>query len=249
VQSLRSRSSGRCAGTLVGVVAALIVVAAPPPARAGFFDFLFSGRQDRPSGGINSYAEPPASLRPTPPLGGDTARANGGGGRAVAFCVRLCDGQHFPLEHFSNATPVETCRAMCPASKTKVFFGGEIDHAVARDGARYADLDGAFVYRAHLVPNCTCNGKDAFGLAPFDLSSDPTLRAGDIVATKEGFLAYTGKRAGKKAAFTPVDAKTVSAQLNSGAAHARLARRNKEPEVADEEPGIIVPQGGVQAAR
>ena len=64
----------------------------------------------------------------------------------------------------------------------------------ARDGARYADLDSAYVYREHLVPNCTCNGKDAFGLATFDVKSDPTLRPGDIVATKNGFMAYAGKR-------------------------------------------------------
>ena len=25
-------------------------------------------------------------------------------GRVIAYCVRLCDGQHFPLEHLANAT-------------------------------------------------------------------------------------------------------------------------------------------------
>jgi Protein of unknown function (DUF2865) len=87
----------------------------------------------------------------------------GGGGRYVAYCVRLCDGHHFPLEHTANAAPIETCRAMCPASKTKVFFGSGIDHAAARDGQRYTDLDRAYAYRDHLVANCTCNGRDALG--------------------------------------------------------------------------------------
>ena len=162
-------------------------------------------------------------------------RGGGGSGRSVAFCVRLCDGQHFPLEHIANATPVETCRAMCPASKTKVFFGSEIDHAVGRNGERYADLDNAFVYRKQLVANCTCNGKDAFGLAPLDIKSDPTLRPGDIVATKNGLMAFSGKR-GNTAAFTPVDASTLAAELSQGSSRMRLSRR-MEPPPADDEPG------------
>ena len=76
-----------------------------------------------------------------------------------------------------------------------MFYGAEIDNAVAKDGARYADLDTAYVYRKQLVANCTCNGKNALGLAPYDLPSDPTLRPGDIVATKTGLMAYTGNPA------------------------------------------------------
>ena len=150
-------------------------------------------------------------------------------GRGIVFCVRLCDGQHFPLERTLYATPVETCRAMCPASKTKVFFGGGIDHASARDGQRYTDLDSAYVYRDHLVPNCTCNGKDAFGLAPFDAKNDPTLRPGDIVSTKDGFVAYVGKRGGQVAEFTPVDPATLSADLGVKQQSVKMTRRTAEP--------------------
>jgi hypothetical protein len=169
--------------------------------------------------------------------------------------VRLCDGQHFPLDHVTNATPVETCRAMCPASKTKIFFGSDIDRAVAGDGAHYADLDNAFVYRQRLVPHCTCNGKDAFGLAKFDLTSDPTLRPGDVVSTKNGFKAYTGKR-GQTDAFTPVDRAAINAELNGGSARVQVARRSSETRFADKtrsvilEPQADVPAGGrAQAAR
>ena len=164
-------------------------------------------------------------------------QSGGSTGRVVAYCVRLCDGQHFPLEHMSNATPVETCRAMCPASKTKIFFGSDIGAAVAKDGARYADLDTAFIYRKQLVANCTCNGKDAFGLAPVDLSRDPTLRPGDIVATKQGLMAYNGK-SGKADAFTPVDASSVAAELNLVASRVALSRRGEQPD----DPGTIAPQ-------
>ena len=170
---------------LFGAVSAALMVAAPRPASAGIFDFLFGVQQQAaPPPDVTSYAEPSAPLARLPTDLG-AVQPGSGSGRFVAFCVRLCDGQHFPLDHMTNATPVETCRAMCPASKTKIFFGSDIDRAVAGDGARYADLDNAFVYRQRLVPHCTCNGKDAFGLAKFDLTSDPTLRPGDIVVNQE----------------------------------------------------------------
>jgi hypothetical protein len=144
------------------------------------------------------------------------------------------------MEHITNATPVETCRAMCPASKTKVFFGGEIGGAVARDGQRYADADNAFLYRKQLVANCTCNGKDAFGLAHFDMTKDLTLRPGDIVATKNGFVAYTDTR-GQGGAFTPVATAEVEAQLMPGGSRVRMTRRAEPPPAADDEPGTVVP--------
>jgi uncharacterized protein DUF2865 len=233
----------QAAAALIGALSAALIMAAPDTAHAGFLDFLFGGPQGgpHPPAGVTSYAEPSG--------GSETLRSSGSTGHGVAFCVRLCDGQHFPLEHMANATPVETCRAMCPASRTKVFFGSEIDHAVAGDGAHYADLDSAFSYRKQLVPNCTCNGKDAFGLAPFDLNTDPTLRPGDIVATKTGFKAYAGKR-GQIDTFTAVDTATVEAELNGGSSRVRLTRAAKGPVLADEAPGIIVPlPADAQAAR
>ncbi len=232
------------AAIIVGALSAASITAMPHPARAGgLFDFLFGGFQrPAPPPDVNSSAEPPAPVGRVapPPMGIESVRQGGGDtGRSVAYCVRLCDGQHFPMEHMANATPVETCRAMCPASKTKVYFGSEIGGAAARDGQRYADLDTAFIYRKQLVANCTCNGKNAFGLAPFDMSSDPTLRPGDIVSTKDGFMAYSGK-SGKSAAFTPVDPSSVAAELNPGASRVRLSQR-AEPPRADDDPGTIAP--------
>jgi len=223
------------------VVAALAVaLAAAGPARAGgLFDFLF-GESDRQPPPAQSYAEPSAPLGPIvpAPLGPESVRQSGGStGHVVAYCVRLCDGQHFPLEHLTNATPVETCRAMCPASKTKVFFGSEIGAATAKDGARYADLDTAFIYRKQLVANCTCNGRDAFGLAPFDLSSDPTLRPGDIVATKDGLMAFAGRN-GRTDTFTPVKPSSIAGELNSVTARVAANRPHEEPP-ADDDPGTI----------
>jgi len=244
-----SKRLGRHAAVIAGALSAAAMVAGP--AHAGFFDFLFGGpdRQTRPA--AESYAAP-ERVAPAP-LGPQSVRqGNGDTGHVVGYCVRLCDGQHFPLEHMANATPVETCRAMCPASKTKVYFGSEIGGAAAKDGARYADLDTAFIYRKQLVANCTCNGRDAFGLAPFDLSSDPTLRPGDIVMTKDGPMAYSGK-SGKADAYTPVDSAAVAAQLNPTAARVQLSRKSQpkieaknearnDQTTADDDPGTITPR-------
>jgi hypothetical protein len=183
-------------------------MAVPRPASAqGLFDFLFGGFQPRPPQQQNYPAPPaPGVGRVAPaPLGQESVTEGGGStGHAVAFCVRLCDGQHFPVERIINGTPAETCRAICPYSKTKVFVGSEIGGAVAQDGQRYGTLETAFLYRKQLVANCTCNGRDAFGLTSFDVKRDPTLRPGDIVSTNEGLLAFTG-RSTQGAAFTPIN--------------------------------------------
>jgi hypothetical protein len=199
-----------------GALAAASLLTSPGAARAGFLDFLFGGVQ-QPAPPVNSYPESsaPMSSRRGPDGTREDGGGGGGGGRYVAYCVRLCDGH-----------------------KTKVFFGSAIDHAAARDGQRYTDLDSAYAYRDHLVANCTCNGRDALGLAPFEATSDPTLRAGDIVATKGGLLAYTGGR-GQGAVFAPVDEAAVTAELNRASSRARLTRRAAPPPAAEEEPGVI----------
>ena len=206
----------------------------------GFFDFLFGGFQQRPPQQESHPAPPaPGVGRVAPaPVGQESVNESGGStGHAVGFCVRLCDGQHFPVEQIVNGTPAETCRAICPYSKTKVFFGSEIGAAVAQDGQRYTALDTAFLYRKQLVANCTCNGKDAFGLTSFDVKRDPTLRPGDIVSTHEGLLAFTGRSA-QGAAFTPVNPATLPPDIKPGSSPPRAAPP-ADP-AADEEGGTIV---------
>jgi hypothetical protein len=172
------------------------------------------------------------------PLGQENVTEGGGStGHSVAFCVRLCDGQHFPLEQLVNGTPGETCRAICPYSKTKVYFGSEIGAAVTQDGQKYTALDNAFLYRRQLVANCTCNGRDAFGLASFDVKRDPTLRPGDIVSTKEGLLAYTGRSA-QGATFTPVNPATLPVNIRPTSSQLRPAPSSES--IADDEPGTTV---------
>jgi hypothetical protein len=96
----------------------------------------------------------------------------------------------------------QACRAFCPASETRLYSGSTIDYAVARDGSRYASLGTAYAYRRHLVAGCTCNGRDPFGLAHIDAATDPTLRPGDVVTTRNGMIAFAGRKNGT-AEFTP----------------------------------------------
>ncbi len=49
----------------------------------------------------------------------------------------------------------ELCNSLCPASKTKVFSGSDINYATASDGTRYSSLENAFVYLEKVVDGCT----------------------------------------------------------------------------------------------
>jgi len=212
--SARSGAALRTATFAAGVLMAASVLMAANTARCeeGFFDFLFggSGRWEPPWRSQEHAPPAPVPGRIAPAaLGHESVNESGGTtGHGVAYCVRLCDGHHFPMENMVKGTPAETCRSICPYSKTKVFFGAEIGGAVAQDGQRYADLGTAFMYRKQLVDKCTCNGRDAMGLAPLDVRNDPTLRPGDIVATKDGMVSFTG-RTGPGASFTPVNPATL----------------------------------------
>jgi Protein of unknown function (DUF2865) len=182
------------------------VVLAPHMASAeGLFDFFFGGAQKQQQHQARSLANffaDPFGLNQQPAPTAPRAVASGSG---PAFCVRSCDGKYFPLAR-GNATPVQMCQAFCPASATRVFFGSTIDGASSANGERYAESENAYVYRKALRADCTCNGRDPAGLAPVDLTLDTSLRPGDVIATTNGLVAYSGVRvgAGQTAEFTPV---------------------------------------------
>jgi hypothetical protein len=171
-------------------------------AAEGLFDFLFGAltkpqaQRSAPQG--NAFADPFGNQQPAPQ---SRIVASGSG---PAYCVRSCDGRYFPLMR-GAASPVQMCQAFCPASATKVFFGSNIDTAYAANGESYADSDNAYAYRKALRADCTCNGRDPAGLAPIDLTLDTSLRPGDVVATTNGLVAYSGPRGGSQSGdFTPV---------------------------------------------
>jgi hypothetical protein len=168
------------------------------PAAAGFLDQLFGGFIRRVQPRIER-ALPDMSPIPNDrvsPQGGDSEwRPRSEKGPRTAFCVRTCDGHYFPVHAHAGFSAAQMCNSFCPATETRLYAGGGIDYAVGPDGKRYADLPKAYAYRKQLVANCTCNGKDAFGLAHIDIKDDPTLQRGDLVATAKGLMAVTGKDA------------------------------------------------------
>ena len=174
-----------------------------PASAQGIFERIFGGLRHAvgaPAGlpaTIQAFADPSAGTRNAP-----SQRAEAGPARG--YCVRTSDGLYFPVQAHAGVSAADACHAFCPAGETRLYSGSGIDNAVAGDGSRYADLDTAFLYRKQLVAGTTCNGRDAFGLARVDVNTDPTLRPGDIVATKTGLVAFTGMK-NKVADFAPLD--------------------------------------------
>ena len=198
------------AGAAVGIVAGL----SPAPASAqNLFELFFGGMQRAVASHADrrqSYADPRQEGRVTRTRS-NTSSSNGSpyvGGRGIAYCVRLCDGRYFPIT-YRTGDAVEICNSFCPAAPTKIFSGGAIENSYSSDGKRYSDIPNAFVYRAKLVTDCSCDGKSPTGLVRQDVNDDETLRQGDIVATNEGLMSYRGERR-KTAQFSPINPSAFS---------------------------------------
>src|SRR5215468_3301922 len=177
---------------MTGITVTTLLTFVTTASAQNIFEALFGRLWNSPAG---TYAEPNA------PLGSPEATRSEGG---LAYCVRLCDGRYSPIQRHSGTTPAQTCSSSCPASAARIYNGNSIDHAVAPDGKRYSELATAFAYRKKIVPGCTCNGRDAFGLVNTAVADDPTLRPGDIVATTTGLMAYSAGPNGST--FMPISA-------------------------------------------
>lgn len=165
------------------VILAAALSAMAVQAQESAHEIMMGGSARPPSAiPIMAYGETPESRFP-PRLAPQARRTEYTG--SAAYCVRTCDGRYFPAP--SGDAQSEGCKSLCPATETKVFYGGSIDNASARDGKPYAALQNAFRYRKEIVTGCTCNGKDVIGLASIKPESDRTLRQGDIVALHDGF--------------------------------------------------------------
>jgi hypothetical protein len=192
----------RRAPVIASAIACAFTLVPSPVSAEGFFDFFLNGaKQLRAAVPQSSSLDPFNNNPPGPPQ----PRAVVSSGSGPAFCVRSCDGKYFPLMR-ASASPVAMCQSFCPASPTKVYFGSSIDGATSQGGERYADSENAYAYRKALRADCTCNGRDPAGLAPVDLTMDTSLRPGDVIATTNGLVAFSGVRVGndQTAEFTPV---------------------------------------------
>lgn len=226
---------------LVAVMVAVPMLAAPAPVAAeGLFDFLFGGMQ-RPQPQQPTPQSDPFTGQQNPQYVPST-RSAAAGGSGPAFCVRSCDGKYFPLMR-GAVSPAQMCQAFCPATATKVYFGSSIDGAYSQTGERYADSENAFAYRKALRADCTCNGREPVGLAPVDLALDSSLKAGDVIATTDGLVAYTGIRVGtdQAADFTPVASYPgLTAQVRARLGEMKVAPVRAETVAADAPPAEIV---------
>ena len=172
----------------LSLVCIAAVTATSPASAQGLLQLFFGAPQAPAAATSASTARPTAPVR-TASIATVSPAYSAAPRQAAAYCVRLCDGFFFPIQPAKAASSAQLCNALCPGSSTKIFYGSEIKHSVGADGARYAALTNAFAYRKQMAPSCTCNGKDHYGLAAVAIGTDPTLRAGDMVATREGVVA------------------------------------------------------------
>jgi Protein of unknown function (DUF2865) len=257
---LIDRRVRRCVMLVAATLAGSLAFVPSQVSAEGLFDFFFGGtqkHQPRQAPSQASFFADPFGLN-QPQQAAPAPRIAGSG---PAFCMRSCDGKYFPLTMRGNATPVQVCQAFCPASATKVFYGSNIDGAASSSGERYADSDNAFAFRKALRADCTCNGRDPSGLAPVDLTLDTSLRAGDVIATIDGLVAYSGVRVGanQTAEFTPVasypgltaDARARLGEVKVAPANTELVSEAPLPETSREvaTPISVVPKTAAPKAK
>lgn len=200
---------------LTAVATAFAAIPASPASAQGLFQALFGPRHSP----VHSYAPSGApSSSPFDPFGmfRDKEGAEKPRTPSASYCVRTCDGKFFPVSRGGKGdlSPEKVCNAMCPASKTKIFAGGEIKDSIATDGQRYSAMPNAFTYRERVVEGCTCNGRDPFGVVNVDIENDPTLRSGDVVVQPKGLTVFRGGKAPYKSSdFTPIGQSKMSPVL------------------------------------
>lgn len=196
-----ARSTGLAVLSLVTLLGA---AGTAPGARAqDFFSNLFGGLGFRPP--LPPPIERPLADRDySPPPAVETPRARVGYGGGQAYCVRTCDGRYFPIAATGGESKAAMCNSFCPASRTEVVYGSDIDDAATERGKPYSELPNAFRYRKELVSGCTCNGKDRVGLAPIRIEDDPTLQRGDIVAGTDRLLVAGRDRRSASLNLSPV---------------------------------------------
>jgi hypothetical protein len=199
---MRVRTYTRWAIGVAGLVAAAVI--APSAQAQDFFSNFFGGfGRQRPPVQMpyqDNFQRPEPNYQRAEPR--PRASVSVGG---QSWCVRTCDGRYFPITGDDSQTRQKSCDSLCPAAKTEVVYGSDIDSAATDKGKPYSKLPNAFRYRNELVSDCTCNGKSPGGLARIEPENDPTLRKGDIVAGQNGLVVATktSDRRGVTAEFSP----------------------------------------------
>jgi hypothetical protein len=216
-----SRSVGRAA---LGAAAFSLLASAPAAHAEDFLSALFGafggGRPQASAEMPLPYANEGTTAVPRSEVPRPRVSSYGG---SQAFCVRTCDGRYFPATGSDRQSRAASCNSFCPASKTVVVYGSDIDRAATATGKPYSELPNAFRYRNEIVAGCTCNGKNQFGLARVKIEDDPTLRKGDMVEGADGLMV----------ARSGADKRTASLNF-SPVSKSVLARYQRVPIVAQE---------------
>ena len=182
------------------------VALAPRAASAeGLFDFLFGGAQKQ-----QQHQAPPQANFFADPFGlnQQPRRRRARSPQAAPDPHFACAAATAGISRWRAATRRRfRCarRSVRPARPRSSSAAASTAHRPST-GERYADSENAFAYRKALRADCTCNGRDPAGLAPVDLTLDTSLRPGDVIATTDGLVAYSGVKVGinQTAEFTPV---------------------------------------------
>ena len=170
--------------------------------RAGFLRAPLRRIRQRAS----SRRAAPADIRAyfsRPARGRNIARRHSRSGPARAFCVRTCDGLYFPVQAHGGLSAARSLPVLLSGERNASFLPAAISTPPARQRRQpLRRPDNAFAYRKALVAGCTCNGRDAFGLAHVDpLRSDPAAGRRGRHPKRPGRL---HRRQTTAADFTPV---------------------------------------------
>jgi len=197
VKARRPAARYLASALLAAIVSIPLTVSAPAPAGAQVYYSIYGGYRTTPPQPYRDERSGNPFVDFFGSLFGGRPRTEEDEKKPNAFanhCVRTCDGKFFPVNRGGrkDISLDKICSAMCPAAQTKVFSGLGIEQSVATDGQKYSASPNAFAYRTKIVDNCTCNGRDPFGVATVDFDNDPTLQGGDLVVQSTGFAVFSG---------------------------------------------------------
>jgi hypothetical protein len=116
------------------------------------------------------------------------------------FCVRMCDGYHFPLIKSKNSTKQKSCELACPSAPMAIYRGASIENSRNSNGELYAALKSSIDTPDKKSEKCHCNVPDsshAYYLKT--LRSDPTLKDGDVIFEHGQAFVY------QKSSFIPIE--------------------------------------------
>ena len=165
-KSLACRVRARVATHSARGIAVLALCSRRPARRARDFRYASCGRRYRADGPRGAADAAPTPIRSPP----GTCSARRGRSRfsprwhrRSPIACGSATAAFFPVQRMPARRRSRPAARSARRARPGSISGSSIDHAVAADGRRYADLDTAFVYREKLVAGCTCNGRTRSG--------------------------------------------------------------------------------------